>query len=71
VNWLVYQQSLDTLNLQSFVKVSGSKELHLIVPLYYDVTYEMTQPFAKALAELASQQTPDSVVSEMVKTLRR
>jgi bifunctional non-homologous end joining protein LigD len=62
---------LDTLNLQSFVKVSGSKGLHLIVPLNYDVTYEMTQPFAKALAELASQQMPDRVVSEMAKTLRR
>jgi hypothetical protein len=43
----------DTLNLQSFVKVSGSKGLLLFVPLNCDVTYEMTQPFAKALAELA------------------
>jgi hypothetical protein len=41
------------------------------VPLNYEVTYEMTQPFAKALAELASQQMPDRVVSEMAKTLRR
>ena len=31
----------------------------------------MTQPFAKALAELATQQLPDRVVSEMSKTLRR
>ena len=62
---------LENLNLQSFVKVSGSKGLHLVVPLNYDVTYEMTQPFAKALAELASQQMPDCVVSEMAKTLRR
>jgi bifunctional non-homologous end joining protein LigD len=62
---------LDTLNLQSFVKVSGSKGLHLIVPLNYEVTYGMTQPFAKALAELACQQMPDRVVSEMAKTLRR
>ncbi|MEY2615792.1 MAG: bifunctional non-ous end joining protein LigD [Verrucomicrobiota bacterium] len=62
---------LDNLNLQSFVKVSGSKGLHLIVPLNYEVTYEMTQPFAKALAELASQQMPGQVVSEMAKTLRR
>ena len=60
----------EALNLQSFVKVSGSKGLHLIVPLNGDVTYEMTQPFAKALAELASQQMPDRVVSEMAKTRR-
>lgn len=61
----------DALNLQSFVKVSGSKGLHLTVPLNSSVTYEMTQPFAKALAELASQQMPDRVVSEMAKTRRR
>jgi bifunctional non-homologous end joining protein LigD len=60
----------DALNLQSFVKVSGSKGLHLIVPLNCGVTYETTQPFAKALAELASQQMPDRVVSEMAKTRR-
>ena len=40
------------------------------MPLNCDVTYEMTQPFAKALAELASQQMPDRVVSEMAKTRR-
>jgi bifunctional non-homologous end joining protein LigD len=62
---------LDTLNLQCFVKVSGSKGLHLVVPLNYDVTYELIQPFAKALTELVSQQMPDRVVSEMAKTLRR
>jgi bifunctional non-homologous end joining protein LigD len=61
----------DSLDLQSFVKVSGSKGLHLAVPLNSEVTYEMTQPFAKAFAELVAQQLPDQVVSEMSKTLRR
>jgi bifunctional non-homologous end joining protein LigD len=31
----------------------------------------MTQPFAKAFAELASQQMPDRVVAEMAKVRRR
>lgn len=57
--------------LESFVKVSGSKGLHLNVPLNSEVTYEMTQPFAKAVAELAAQQLPDRVVSDMAKSLRR
>jgi bifunctional non-homologous end joining protein LigD len=61
----------DALNLQSFIKVSGSNGLHLIVPLNFDITYEMTQPFAKAFAELASQQMPDRVVAEMAKVRRR
>ena len=53
------------------MKVSGSKGLHLSVPLNTEVTYEMTQPFAKAIAELVEQQMPDQVVSAMAKTLRR
>jgi len=61
----------DALKLASFVKVSGSKGLHLAVPLNSEVTYEATQPFAKAIAELVMQQLPDRVVSEMAKTLRR
>jgi bifunctional non-homologous end joining protein LigD len=61
----------DALELKSFVKVSGSKGLHLSVPLNSAVTYEMTQPFAKAIAELVEQQLPDQVVSAMAKTLRR
>ena len=59
------------LGLETFVKVSGSKGLHLAVPLNTPVTYEATQPFAKAIAELVTQQLPDRVVSEMAKTLRR
>ncbi|MEA3210603.1 MAG: bifunctional non-ous end joining protein LigD [Chthoniobacter sp.] len=58
-------------DLESFVKVSGSKGLHLTVPLNAEATYELTQPFAKAVAELAAQQIPDRVVSGMAKTLRR
>jgi bifunctional non-homologous end joining protein LigD len=59
------------LGLETFVKVSGSKGLHLSVPLNTPATYEGTQPFAKAIAELVTRQLPDRVVSEMAKTLRR
>ena len=38
---------LEALNRESFVKVSGSKGLHLNVPLNSEVTYEMTKPFAE------------------------
>jgi bifunctional non-homologous end joining protein LigD len=58
-------------NLETFVKVSGSKGLHLSVPLNSDTPYELAQPFAKAVAELAAQRMPGQVVSEMSKTLRR
>lgn len=47
------------MGLESLVKVSGSKGLHLTVPLNTKTTYEQTQPFAKAIAELVVQQMPD------------
>ena len=61
----------DALKLESFVKVSGSKGLHLSVPLNSGATYEMTQPFAKTVAEMAERQLPDQVVSAMSKSARR
>jgi bifunctional non-homologous end joining protein LigD len=60
----------ETWGLQSFVKVSGSKGLHLSVPLNCDATYEVTQPFAKTVAELVAHQMPKAVVSEMAKSIR-
>jgi len=39
-----------TLELETFVKVSGSKGLHIYVPLNTEVTYEVTKPLAKAVA---------------------
>jgi len=62
---------LDRLNLKSFVKVSGSKGIHLHVPLNTDVTYEVTQPFAKSIAQLLEREHPNLIVSEMPKTKRR
>jgi bifunctional non-homologous end joining protein LigD len=56
--------------LESFVKVSGSKGLHLSVPLNGECTYEVTQPFAKTVAELVAHEMPTRVVSEMAKSIR-
>lgn len=65
------RKTLEALGLECLVKVSGSKGLHLTVPLNSEVTYEMTQPFARAIAELVEQETPDQVVSVMARTRRR
>jgi bifunctional non-homologous end joining protein LigD len=62
---------LERLDLESFVKVSGSKGIHLHVPLNTPVTYEATQPFAKSLAQLLESEHPDLVVSEMPKAKRK
>lgn len=62
---------MSSLKLEVFPKVSGSKGLQLHVPLNTPVTYEATSAFAKAVAELLSQEQPQLVVSSMTKTLRR
>jgi bifunctional non-homologous end joining protein LigD len=62
---------LDRLDLDSFVKVSGSKGIHLYVPLNTPVTYEATQPFAKSVAQLLENEHPNLVVSEMPKFKRK
>ncbi len=57
--------------VQSFPKTSGSKGMQVYVPLNRkEISYEMTKPFAKAIAQLLEKQTPDLVVSKMKKVER-
>ena len=62
---------LDKLNLKSLVKVSGSKGIHLHVPLNTEVTYEMTHAFARTIAQFLEREHPDLIVSEMAKEKRK
>ncbi len=64
------REVLQELRLDSYAKVSGSKGLQVYVPLNSPVTYDETQPLAKALAELLAQREPRLIVSEMPKKLR-
>ena len=57
---------LAQLDLESFVKTSGSKGMQLYVPLNAKVTYEQTRPFAQAIAQIVAKQNPDDVLA-MVK----
>lgn len=65
------KEVLDGLGLESFPKVSGSKGVQLYVPLNGRATYAVTQPFAKAVAELLAQTHPAKIVSNMSKALRK
>jgi bifunctional non-homologous end joining protein LigD len=56
--------------VRSFPKTSGSKGLQVYVPLNSSVGYDVTKPFAKAIAQLLEKQTPDAVVSKMKKVER-
>jgi bifunctional non-homologous end joining protein LigD len=57
--------------VECFPKTSGSKGLQVYVPLNRrDTSYDVTKPFAKAIAQLLEKQTPDKVVSKMKKVER-
>jgi len=65
------KKRLDTDNLRSFVKVSGSKGLQVYSPLNRRVTYGVTQPYARGLAQALEREHPNLVVSDMAKELRK
>jgi bifunctional non-homologous end joining protein LigD len=56
--------------LEIFPKTSGSKGMQVYVPLNTRTSYDVTKPFAKAIAQLLEKQTPDRVVSKMKKVER-
>ena len=58
------------LGLECFGKTSGSKGLQVYVPLNTPVTYEVTKPFALAIAQHLEQETPEAVTANMKKELR-
>ena len=56
--------------LQAFPKTSGSKGLHLYVPLNGSLTYEYATKFARFSAESLALRLPDQVTAVMSKKVR-
>jgi bifunctional non-homologous end joining protein LigD len=65
------REKLERLALQAFPKVSGSKGLQIYVPLNTAATYDLTQPFARTLAELLAKEHPHLVIAEMARAQRK
>jgi bifunctional non-homologous end joining protein LigD len=61
---------LEKLSLKSFAKTSGSKGLHLWVPLNTPTTFDRTKEFSHAIAMLLERENPKDVTSIMRKELR-
>jgi bifunctional non-homologous end joining protein LigD len=62
---------LAQLELESFVRVSGGKGLHVVVPLNPGCDWELTKRFAKGFADALSQSEPDRFLSTATKRLRK
>jgi bifunctional non-homologous end joining protein LigD len=48
---LVLKEKLDQLGLQSYVKTSGKKGLHVVIPIERDYTFRVTREFAHVIGQ--------------------
>ncbi len=62
---------LTELALPAFVKTTGGKGLHVVVPLRPTVTWDVAKGFAKAVAELMATTYPERYVTTVSKARRK
>ena len=63
------RQRLKDVNLESFVKLSGGKGIHVVVPVA-DAGWEAAKNFAQKVAHAMAADSPQRYVAEMRKSLR-
>src|SRR5690606_85185 len=61
---------LDSLGLASFVRTSGGKGLHVVVPLNPGCDWDLVKPFAHGFAEAMAQSEPLKFVATVSKKFR-
>jgi len=61
---------LEGLELESFLRVSGGKGLHVVVPLSPGCDWDLTKRFARSFAEALAQSQPDRFLATASKRLR-
>jgi bifunctional non-homologous end joining protein LigD len=66
----VLRKLLDTLELEGFLKTTGGKGLHVVVPVEPTRTYDEVRDFCQSVAELLVRTFPDRFTSKMTKSRR-
>jgi bifunctional non-homologous end joining protein LigD len=56
---------LDELGLQAFLKTSGGKGMHVVVPLARSEGWDITKAFAKAISLFMTRQMPQRITATM------
>ncbi|RYZ95521.1 MAG: DNA ligase D, partial [Moraxellaceae bacterium] len=56
---------LDELKLQAFLKTTGGKGMHIIVPLTPDAGWDYVKAFSKAISEFMAKQIPERFIAKM------
>jgi bifunctional non-homologous end joining protein LigD len=63
------QERLEDLKLKSFVKLSGGKGVHVVVPIR-DADWDAVKDFSQRVALSMAADSPDRYVGKMTKSLR-
>jgi bifunctional non-homologous end joining protein LigD len=66
----VLRKLLDTLGLEAFLKTTGGKGLHVVVPIEPVHAWDEAREFTKAVAELLVRTFPDRFTSKLSKASR-
>ena len=56
---------LDELKLSAFLKTTGGKGMHIVVPLTPHTSWDLVKAFSKAIAQLLAKQIPQRFVAKM------
>ncbi len=62
---------LEEVGLSTFLRTSGGKGLHVVVPIQRRNTWDEAKQFAKSVADTLSREAPDRYIATMSKAKRR
>src|SRR5262249_44605519 len=68
---LIVRTLLDNVGLASFLKTTGGKGLHVVVPIEPATGWDDVKGFTKVVAELLERTFPDRFTSKLLKVSRR
>src|SRR5690606_7621067 len=65
------RERLREAGLESFVKTSGGKGLHVVAPLKPRAGWDEVKPFAKSIADAMAADAPERYVATVTKSKRK
>ena len=66
----ILRKLLETLGLRPFIKTTGGKGLHVVIPIQPTRAWDEAKAFCKAIAELLVRTFPDRFTSKITKSTR-